>query len=159
MKFRLTNPHYLRLVNKEHFFEQKETPLGSNEAVTHRMRVDTYLHPQDPTQWNWDPENNRYKKPGTFRVALGEEGWLVLTNKKEGHPYELIYTGPLTTEMDGMDPEATKALEAIKNGYMHPMGEGAFPATGSRSGATDELAAANARIAELEARLRQPAAK
>ena len=132
MKFKLISPHYVSLDNKETFFEQKETSRETNETATHRMACHRYLDPRDPTQWNWDPVAGRYRRPGSFKVAMGEEGELVLTNKKEGNPFELVYTGPLTSEMEGMDDESRKIIAKIIHEQLHPIHS--LPATGPNVG-------------------------
>jgi hypothetical protein len=112
MKFRLLKPHYLRIQNKEDFYEQKETFLDgvNNETKLMRYRVDRYLDPGDPTQWNWDPVSMQYRKK--FHHAIGEQGWLVVTTKAEGAPLELVIDAP-TTEMEGVDDAARAVIDKL----------------------------------------------
>lgn len=121
MKFRLMRPHYVVVLNREDYFEQKETPMGGTEAVTHRHRVPRYLDPDDPSQWNWDPVAGQYRRPGTFRYAFGETGWLVITDKAEGKQHELVLKAPaLTTEMEGIDDAAKAAVLKLQEQTLRP---------------------------------------
>lgn len=136
MKFRLLEPHYIRVLNHEDYFEQKETLMdGSGEAKTVRCRVDRYLHPDDAAMWNWDPANGQYRKPGTFRAQLGERGWLVVTTKAEGKPYELVVSAP-SIQMEGIDDAAQAVIEKLRASVLEKFGitqlnpVDALPATG-----------------------------
>jgi hypothetical protein len=112
MKFRLLKPHYIRVRNREDFFEQKETLIDGiqNETKLMRYPVDRYLDPNDASQWNFDPIAMQYRR--RFNHATGEYGWLVVTTEKTGHPLELVIKD-ITTEMEGIDDAAQAVIEKL----------------------------------------------
>jgi hypothetical protein len=121
MKFRLLKAHYVRVENKEDYYEQPETFQDGavQEKRVVRCRCDRYLNPDDPSMWNWDPLTEKYRNK--FRSDLGEFGWLVITTKAEGHKLELVVPG-ITLEMEGIDEASQAVIDKLREESLpHPI--------------------------------------
>lgn len=120
MRYKLLKPHYLNVPGTE--WEQIETPLVNDRMgrkqrqVRHRYQVCLYLNPEDPEDYNY---------PGMIAVA---------NEPSEAHPYDYIFIGGPTHDMEGLDDASRKAVASLPP---PAMGSESLPSHGATPGATD----------------------
>lgn len=112
MRWRLRSTHYLNVPGTE--WEQNETNRDTGRTNRKRYTVPLLLDPNDPS----------YQTPPN-------SGEIIVCYAGKGDRHDVVFEGEPTPEMEPIDEEA-KALSAkLEPKWKAPMGDGAFPGTGS----------------------------
>jgi hypothetical protein len=102
-RFRLTGKHYLKVSDPPCEWEQKEWNQTTGKQARKVYPVPMYLDPDNPGDCNY---------PGEIIVA---------TKREAAYPRDIIFIGLPTTEMEPLDPEATKLSTEAKKRGEHPI--------------------------------------
>lgn len=107
-RYRLTAKHYLTVPGTE--WEQKETNQSTGKQERRVYKVPRYLDPDDYADCNY---------PGECIVA---------DKADPAFPRDIIFTGPPTVDMVGLDDEAMAKVKHVQGLGAHPIDS--LPATG-----------------------------
>lgn len=107
-RYRLTAKHYLTVPGTE--WEQKEIDQATGKQVRRVYKVPRYLDPDDHADCNY---------PGEI---------IVCDKQDNAFPRDILFTGPPTVDMVGLDDEAIAKVAKITASGAHPIDS--LPATG-----------------------------
>lgn len=101
-RWRLTNKHYLNVPGTE--WEHRETSTTTGRQARTIYKVPMYIDPDDPSN----------------HTPIGS-GQVIVSYAKGAHPFDLIFEGQPTPEMEPLDEEAEKISAEWKDRWDHPI--------------------------------------
>lgn len=113
-RFQLTAPHYINVENNE--WEYKEVDRTTGKEKRHLRQVPRYLHPEDPSDWNYITE----------RLPNGQisDGQIIVATKADSSfPKDIVFKGPPTMDMLPLDDEAKIMIAALQKKWSHPIND------------------------------------
>lgn len=111
-RFKLTAAHYLNIPGND--WEYKEVDRTTGKEKRHLRPVPTYLHPEDPSTWNYITE----------RLPNGQiaDGSIIVSTKEDSNfPKDLIFIGAPTMDMEPLDDEAKVLIAELQGKWKHPI--------------------------------------
>ncbi len=111
-RFKLTAPHYLNVKGNQ--WEYKEIDRSTGKEKRHLRGVPMYLHPEDPSTWNYITE----------RLPNGQiaDGYIIVSLKEDPNfPKDIIFAGGCTMDMEPMDDEAKVMIATLQGKWKHPI--------------------------------------
>lgn len=112
-RFKLTAAHYLNTKDPNEW-EYKEVDRTSGKEKRHLRQVPMFLHPEDPSTWNYITE----------RLPNGQiaDGMIVVSTKEDTNfPKDIVFIGPPTMDMEPLDDEAKVMIAALQGKWKHPI--------------------------------------
>lgn len=104
-RWRLTAPHYLNTGATE--WEYKETDRSTGKQVRRVFQVPTYLHPDDPGDWNYRQDK--------------DNGEIIVANAENENSRDIIFTGDPTPDMVPLNDEAKAISASFAKKWIHPI--------------------------------------
>lgn len=112
-RFKLTAAHYLNMKTPNEW-EYKEVDRTTGKERRHLRQVPMYLHPEDPSTWNYITE----------RLPNGQiaDGSIIVSTKEDPNfPKDLIFIGAPTMDMEPLDDEAKVMIATLQGKWKHPI--------------------------------------